>query len=283
MVKKWLLLIFSILSCLTLYASGLFNQSVNPQSLNVIGKKQVAEHQSLTKQSTSLGLTAASAGTASPAVNAQGNASTPSTDSQSNNFTVNNSQANQPNVILSQEQSLYADKQIQLLKKVLTGLSNKTQGLSGAYAKLNVQVQQMKLQLDSVLNQPKANPVQFGVWQNLGHYVSSFPATILLAINILLLLVILYLILLPKKSIPTSSIAPHHKTDSASDDHDTEQEYDFMGSKEGVPAKIDLARAYVAMQDYQQAKQVLDDVLAKGNNEQRQAAQAILNSIPGEK
>ncbi len=282
-MKKWLLLIFSILCCLTLYASGLFNQAVNTQSLNVIGKKQVAPANvplSKPKLAANLTLSANASGASPSPVNEQGDASTATANSQNNNFTVSNSRANQPNTVLSQEQTMYAEEQIQLLKQALASLSNKIQGLSSAYAKLNVQVQQ--LQLDFSSSQVKLKPIELGVWQSFGHYVSSFPATMLLAIIILLLLVLLYLILLPRKSLSTTSTSAL-KTENASDDQDTEQEYDFMGSKEGVPAKIDLARAYVAMQDYQQAKQVLDDVLAKGNNEQRQAAQAILNSIPGEK
>lgn len=283
-MKKWLLLIFSVLCCLTLYASGLFNQPVNTQTLNVIGKKQIgSSHEPLSRQAANLASPVTSVGTVPSAVKTQGNASTPSTDSQSNNFTVSNSQANQPKTILTQEQVLYADKQIQVLKQTLASLSSKIKGLSSAYATLNVQVQQMKLQLDSVHNQSKSTPLQLGVWQGFGHYVSSFPATILLAVIILLLLVILYFILMPKKTFSTVSVASPQEIDNAPDDQDTEQEYDFMGSKEGVPAKIDLARAYVAMQDYQQAKQVLDDVLTKGNNEQRQAAQIILDSIPGDK
>ena len=67
------------------------------------------------------------------------------------------------------------------------------------------------------------------------------------------------------------------------DDTDTEQEYDFMGSKEAVPAKLDLARAYVAMQDYQQAKTVLKEVLEQGSADQKQTAQLVLQRIPGEK
>ena len=37
------------------------------------------------------------------------------------------------------------------------------------------------------------------------------------------------------------------------------------------------------MQDYQQAKTVLKEVLEQGSADQKQAAQSVLQSIPGEK
>lgn len=61
---------------------------------------------------------------------------------------------------------------------------------------------------------------------------------------------------------------------------DTPQEYDFLGSPEGVVAKLDLARAYFAMQDFSQMRTVLSEVLSNGNMEQRTAAQDLLNKIP---
>ena len=61
---------------------------------------------------------------------------------------------------------------------------------------------------------------------------------------------------------------------------ESQQEYDFMGSPEGVSAKLDLARAYLAMQDFSQMKNVLSEVLSKGNVEQRETAQSLLKQMP---
>ena len=58
-----------------------------------------------------------------------------------------------------------------------------------------------------------------------------------------------------------------------------EDEYDFLNSEEGIAAKLDLARAYEAMQDYQQMRLVLNDVIAKGNAEQAEAASVLLKGI----
>jgi len=57
------------------------------------------------------------------------------------------------------------------------------------------------------------------------------------------------------------------------------EEYDFMGSEEGIPAKLDLAHAYVSMEDYEQANAVLNDVLSHGNSNQRQEAQTLIDDI----
>src|SRR5262249_44494993 len=40
-------------------------------------------------------------------------------------------------------------------------------------------------------------------------------------------------------------------------DNDLKNEYDFLNSQEGMPAKLNLARAYIDMQDYPSAEQVL--------------------------
>lgn len=63
------------------------------------------------------------------------------------------------------------------------------------------------------------------------------------------------------------------------DDEENEDEYDFLGSEEGIPAKLDLARAYLAMEDFPAATEVLQDVLAKGNHEQRNQAQNLLQEM----
>ena len=58
-----------------------------------------------------------------------------------------------------------------------------------------------------------------------------------------------------------------------------EDEYDYLGSREGISAKLDLARAYVDMGDTSQASQVLNEVIAHGNDEQRYTARKILADI----
>jgi FimV-like protein len=63
------------------------------------------------------------------------------------------------------------------------------------------------------------------------------------------------------------------------DDADTEKEYDFMNSQEAIPAKLDLARAYIAMEDFGAAKQVLKEVLQQGNSREQLQAKQLLGGI----
>jgi FimV-like protein len=60
---------------------------------------------------------------------------------------------------------------------------------------------------------------------------------------------------------------------------DTESEYDFMGSSEGIPAKLDLARAYIDMDDKESARKILTEVSKKGDKKQQQEAQELLARI----
>ena len=62
---------------------------------------------------------------------------------------------------------------------------------------------------------------------------------------------------------------------SASDD-DTQDEYDFMGSHEAIPAKLDLAQTYLDMGDKPAARNVLEEVIQKGDEEQQKTASELL-------
>ncbi|MCX7121278.1 MAG: hypothetical protein NTZ67_05845 [Gammaproteobacteria bacterium] len=56
-------------------------------------------------------------------------------------------------------------------------------------------------------------------------------------------------------------------------------EYDFMGTNEAIPAKLDLARSYIAMGNHHDAKMELKIVVQKGNEEQKMIAEALLHKI----
>ena len=59
-----------------------------------------------------------------------------------------------------------------------------------------------------------------------------------------------------------------------------EDEYDFMGSEEALPAKLALARAYIEMGNETEARSALAEVVAKGNNAQREEALQLLKELP---
>lgn len=83
-----------------------------------------------------------------------------------------------------------------------------------------------------------------------------------------------------KTKAKTKVIAPPPQASAPSKaQDDTQGEYDFMGSTEGIPAKLDLARAYIAMEDYTAARETLIEILGEGSEEQRHEAQALLNNM----
>lgn len=66
------------------------------------------------------------------------------------------------------------------------------------------------------------------------------------------------------------------ETDQENDDED---EYDFMGSDEAIPAKLDLARAYIEMSKKDEAIKILEEVAIKGDAAQKQEAQQIRKQL----
>ena len=60
----------------------------------------------------------------------------------------------------------------------------------------------------------------------------------------------------------------------------SDEEYDFMASQEAVPARFNLAEAYMQMREYAQAKRVLEGILHQGDPDQRQKASALLSQLP---
>ncbi|MCX7125875.1 MAG: hypothetical protein NTU49_09100 [Gammaproteobacteria bacterium] len=60
---------------------------------------------------------------------------------------------------------------------------------------------------------------------------------------------------------------------------DTKDEYDFMATAEAIPAKIDLARSYMTMGNYEDARVELKIVMQKGNEEQRMVAESLIHKI----
>ncbi len=94
-----------------------------------------------------------------------------------------------------------------------------------------------------------------------------------LIVLLIILLGVLFLLILLRKRDPLVS---------KKEDRLVNQEYDFLGSPEGVAAKLDLARAYFAMQDYSQMRAILDEVRHKGDAEQKEAAEDLIKQIPSD-
>ena len=80
----------------------------------------------------------------------------------------------------------------------------------------------------------------------------------------------------PKKKIITRT--PSGLSD-LSEENDLRDEYNFMASKQAIPAKLDLARVYKDMGDTAAAKAALLEVLIHGDKTQIQEARELLGSL----
>ncbi|QRY78694.1 FimV family protein [Pseudomonas sp. PDNC002] len=63
------------------------------------------------------------------------------------------------------------------------------------------------------------------------------------------------------------------------DGADDEDEFDFLSGADEAATKLDLARAYIDMGDTEGARDILDEVLTEGNDNQQQEARELLGRI----
>ena len=90
--------------------------------------------------------------------------------------------------------------------------------------------------------------------------------------TILLVAIMLWILWTPKRKLAVVT--------ETSEDSDLGDEYDFMHSQEGIPARLDLARAYIGMDDYESAKEVLFAILQdQPSAAYQEQAQAMLNEL----
>lgn len=195
------------------------------------------------------------------------------------------SQINQANVLFQQQ----TDQRIDVLNQEHTVLQNKLARLGEVLGMLNQEVTQLNQQIQSAQKQilSTSSPAQQQASEVSGFHsfadkVEGMSSTQYVLYAILVLLIVVILLLISRRNQPvmqTVSAAPlGDSVDSG--DIDTKDEYDFMGSDEAIPAKLDLARAYLAMEDYKSARKVLTQVVQKGTKEQRAEAKAMLDRIP---
>jgi len=59
----------------------------------------------------------------------------------------------------------------------------------------------------------------------------------------------------------------------------SEDEFDFLAGTDECATKLDLARAYIDMEDVDGAKELLQEVVAEGSDQQKQDARSLLDSL----
>ncbi|MBF8723293.1 FimV/HubP family polar landmark protein [Pseudomonas guariconensis] len=83
------------------------------------------------------------------------------------------------------------------------------------------------------------------------------------------------------QSLESPSLEPHFTAADAAQEPDPldDLDFDFFSGVDEVATKLDLARAYIDMGDHQGARDILDEVVKDGDDEQRQEAEDMLSRL----
>jgi FimV-like protein len=195
--------------------------------------------------------------------------------------------------VLTQQEN---KQQMEILQQKTMAVQAEIEQLVSMFKSLNQDLEQMKSTINA--QQQKINQLNQNGMQNISQRVADVFAdqnNILLLLLVVVLMLALWLARRLRKhralmqmqamamSVAASggaqAVAPI-KAPVQADEDDTKNEYDFMGSSEGIPAQLDLARAYIAMENYKDARKVLAQVMTKGDANQQQQAKALLMEIP---
>jgi FimV-like protein len=123
-------------------------------------------------------------------------------------------------------------------------------------------LKQMMMQMSELLAaQSQAHPVTATVWQQWWFW---FLATW----SLFLTLLFGWLVVARRKD-----LVPDTGPESGGD-------YDFLSQVDSLPAHLDLARTYMAMHNYAQARRSLEFVIMKDSGEFRQQALKLLKQLP---
>lgn len=76
-----------------------------------------------------------------------------------------------------------------------------------------------------------------------------------------------------------AGLAPAVSAPAANDMDDSGEEMDFLSDADEASTKLDLARAYIDMGDRDGAKDILDEVMIEGNDNQKQEAKDLLTRL----
>lgn len=168
-----------------------------------------------------------------------------------------------------------ADQQIEALSSKNEQLTEQLAKMGQALSLLNQEVISLnsKLQANESGKSTVSSGAETSSWAELKPELLNGTSYLLYAVLAALLVIIL--LMLPWYRRQQKSPAPVMAAQEPN-----EGEYDFMGTHEAIPAKLDLARAYLAMEDHEAAAQVLAEIQKNGNAEQRAEANKMLGSIP---
>lgn len=148
--------------------------------------------------------------------------------------------------------------------------------MSGTVQQLSTQIENQRSTLNNLI---ETNSQEHIAWQQQLEEYALIGAVIGGCLLLLLALTWAKLLRNRQAQVATSNDASQTAEMTADEDKDLEDEYDFINSAEGIPAKLDLARAYIDMDDVESAKDVLQEVITRGNSLQIQQAKQLLSHI----
>ena len=65
----------------------------------------------------------------------------------------------------------------------------------------------------------------------------------------------------------------------ATESDEEDDEFDFLSGTDECATKLDLARAYIDMGDQEGARDILNEVIEEGNDQQKQEAQSMMEHL----
>ena len=146
--------------------------------------------------------------------------------------------------------------------QTVTGLDQKYQQSMDTFTHnsdfLKTQVQQVEQKILTL-----QSTIQTVQKESKHNHSSLIWAMIIIGAFIVLIMLIILVVSRSKKTTPVTQTTQ-------------ESEYDFMGSEESIPAKLDLAQTYIDMSDKKAANKVLEEVMQKGTDEQKNEAAKLL-------
>jgi FimV-like protein len=181
---------------------------------------------------------------------------------------------NQNSVIFAQT----VNAKFEGLSNQVTDLDGRVQALSQAMQLMNQEVEALRSGVFAgAVNAAQSGKSASGSPKGLSRY--GVYDYVFWVVVLGLVTVILSFFRRNKAQAPVASAPVAPTATKAQAPVDLEGDYDYLGSQESMPAKLNLARAYVAMGNLADAKQVLDDVMQNGDNKQRMEAEALLKKI----
>ena len=169
------------------------------------------------------------------------------------------------------------DSQITQLQTVNQQYASQINQLQTMNKQMSSQMLTLAAQLELVqskitnITQEQADPMTLQVHslRDFKKKMGVIPFYSIVGIFALLVIIIFLLmisLMISKKNSKEQVPQDNHKSD-----------YDYLSTKEAIPAKLDLARSYIVMEDFEGAKHVLTEVLKEGDEEQKELAKNLLD------